>query len=336
MKLATLHNDTRDGALLVVSHDLSHAVKPFEISAHLPRTAQALMDRWSEYQSELEEVYAQLNRGELSSAFAVDPKQLHSLLPRAYAWIDGSAYINHIVLVRKARGAEPPATLKTDPLVYQGGSDTFLGPRADIPLADLSWGCDFEAEIAVVMDDTPQGVKPEEVGQYIRLVMLCNDVSLRNLIPGELAKSFGFFNSKPSSAFSPVAVTIDELGDHWRDGRLHLPLVTHLNGEKYGDPDAGPEMHFGFNEIIAHVCKSRRLSAGTIVGSGTVSNEDRSRGSSCLAEKRMIEKIDTGEFITPFLTYGDRVRIEMFNDNGASIFGAIEQEVVPFNKTSTP
>lgn len=329
MKLATLNTNTRDGALLVVSRDLKLAVKASAANAELPQTAQALMDEWATHEPALSVIYDQLNAGTQEGAFEVDPAQLHSVLPRAYAWIDGSAYINHIVLVRKARGAEPPATLKTDPLVYQGGSDTFLAPRENIELADLNWGCDFEAEIAVVMDDTPQGVSPDEVGQYVRLVMLCNDVSLRNLIPGELAKGFGFFTSKPSSAFSPVAVTPDELGEHWRGGRLYLPLVTHLNGELYGNPDAGPEMHFGFNEIIAHVCKSRSLSAGTIVGSGTVSNEDRSRGSSCLAEKRMIEKIDTGEFITPFLQYGDRVRIEMFDPEGASIFGAIEQEVVP-------
>ncbi len=323
MKLATRKNNTRDGELLVVSKDNQHAVLASEVAP----TLQAVMDDWSEKAPQLHEIYDALNAGERSDAFAVDVDSLHSPLPRAYAWIDGSAYINHIVLVRKARGAEPPATLRTDPLVYQGGSDTFLGPRDDIPLADTAWGCDFESEVAVVMDDTPQGVKPEDVGQYVRLVMLCNDVSLRNLIPGELAKSFGFFNSKPSSAFSPFAITPDELGDAWQEGRVHLPLITHLNDEKYGDPDAGPEMHFSFYEIIAHVCKTRSLSAGTIVGSGTISNEDRSRGSSCLAEKRMIEKIETGEFITPFMNYGDKVGIEMFNAAGESLFGRIEQTV---------
>ncbi|MGC6415489.1 MAG: fumarylacetoacetate hydrolase family protein [Bradymonadia bacterium] len=324
MKLATRKNNTRDGELLVVSRDNQTAVLASEVAP----TLQAVMDDWSANSAKLLAIYDALNAGERSDAFPVDVDTLHSPLPRAYAWIDGSAYINHIVLVRKARGAEPPATLKTDPLVYQGGSDTFLGPRDDIPLADTAWGCDFESEIAIVMDDTPQGVKAEDVGQYVRLVMLCNDVSLRNLIPGELAKGFGFFTSKPSSAFSPFAITPDELGDAWQDGRLHLPLITHLNGEKYGDPDAGPEMHFSFYEIVAHVCKTRSLSAGTIVGSGTISNEDRSRGSSCLAEKRMIEKIDTGAFITPFMNYGDNVAIEMFNAAGESLFGRIEQTVV--------
>ncbi len=329
MKLATLQNGTRDGQLMLVSTDMTLSCIPSEIDPSLPTTAQSLMDDWSSFAPKLEAMSQKLNQGQLQEAQAFDPKQAHSFLPRAYGWIDGSAYINHIVLVRKARGAQPPATLETDPLVYQGGSDTFLAPRADIPLASLEWGCDFESEIAVVLDDTPQGVSAEDVGQYVRLVMLCNDVSLRNLIPPELAKGFGFLTSKPSSAFSPCAVTPDELGEHWREGRLHLPLITHLNGEQFGDPDAGPEMHFSFFDIIAHICKTRSLAAGTIVGSGTISNKDRSRGSSCLAEKRMIEKIDTGEFSTPFLQYGDQVKIEMFNDKGKSIFGYIEQKVVP-------
>ena len=328
MKLATLNNGSRDGVLLLVSTDMGLAVEPNLVNPKLPKTAQGLMDQWSTYEAELLALNEDLNQGKLSQAFPFDPTKAHSFLPRAYGWIDGSAYINHIVLVRKARGAEPPATLETDPLVYQGGSDTFLAPRADIPLANPEWGCDFESEIAVVMDDTPQGVTADEVSKYVRLVMLCNDVSLRNLIPPELAKGFGFLTSKPSSAFSPCAVTPDELGAHWENGRLHLPLITHLNGEKFGDPDAGPEMHFSFYDIIAHICKSRSLGAGTIVGSGTISNKDRSRGSSCLAEKRMIEKIDTGVFSTPFLQYGDRVKIEMFTPEGHSIFGAIEQTVV--------
>ncbi|MGB0592575.1 MAG: fumarylacetoacetate hydrolase family protein [Myxococcota bacterium] len=325
MKLATRKNNTRDGELLVVSSDNTRAV----VAGSVAPTLQSLMDDWSTKAPEIAAIYRALSAGERDDAFDVDADTLHSPFPRAYAWIDGSAYINHIVLVRKARGAEPPATLRTDPLVYQGGSDTFLGPRDDIPLADTSWGCDFESEIAVVMDDTPQGVTPDQVEHYVRLVMLCNDVSLRNLIPGELAKGFGFFTSKPSSAFSPFAISPDELGDAWQGGRLHLPLITHLNGEKYGDPDAGPEMHFSFHEIVAHVCKTRSLSAGTIVGSGTISNVDRSRGSSCLAEKRMIEKIDTGEFTTPFLAHGDSVAIEMFNAAGESLFGRIAQTVVP-------
>lgn len=325
MKLATRKNGTRDGELLVVSSDNTRAVAVGSVAP----TLQALMDDWSTKVPHVQALAAALDAGECADAFDVDCSTLHSPLPRSYAWIDGSAYINHIVLVRKARGAAPPETLRTDPLVYQGGSDTFLGPRDDIPLANPDWGCDFESEIAVVLDDTPQGVRAEDVGQYIRLVMLCNDVSLRNLIPGELAKGFGFFGSKPSSAFSPFAVTPDELGDAWIDGRLHLPLITHLNGEKYGDPNAGPEMHFSFYDIIAHLCRTRSLSAGTIVGSGTVSNEDRARGSSCLAEQRMLEKIDTGAFITPFMKHGDHVAIEMFNAAGHSLFGRIEQTVVP-------
>ena len=326
MKLATRNNNTRDGELLVVSQDNTRAVLATAVAPHL----QAVMDNWSALAPKLEELYTRLNQGECNDSFNLRIEDLHSPLPRAYAWIDGSAYINHIVLVRKARGAKPPETLRTDPLVYQGGSDTFLTPTQDIPLVDFAYGCDFESEIALVMDDTPLGVKAEDVHQYVRLVMLCNDVSLRGLIPGELAKGFGFFTSKPSSAFSPLAVTPMELGESWQNGRLHLPLITHYNGEKYGDPNAGPEMHFSFYEIIAHVCKTRALSAGTIVGSGTISNEDRARGSSCLAEKRMIEKIDTGEFVTPFMKPGDTVSIEMFQ-NGKSIFGRIEQKVVQHN-----
>jgi fumarylacetoacetate (FAA) hydrolase len=248
-------------------------------------------------------------------------------LPRAYAWLDGSAYINHVILVRKARGAEPPATLETDPLMYQGGSDIFLRPRQDIPLADPAWGLDFESEVAVIVDDTPMGVSVEEAAGHIRLLMLCNDVSLRNLIPAELAKSFGFLQSKPSSAFSPMAITPDELGDSWRDTRVHLPLDSHLNGAWYGSPEAGPEMHFNFAQLIAHAAKTRPLAAGSIIGSGTVSNKDRSKGSSCLAEKRMIEKIDSGEFRTPFMAAGDRIQIEM-KKNGESLFGMIDQKVV--------
>lgn len=325
MKLATRKNGTRDGELLVVSSDNTRAVAVGSVAP----TLQSLMDDWATKVPHVQALAAALDAGECADAFDVDCSTLHSPLPRSYAWIDGSAYINHIVLVRKARGAAPPETLRTDPLVYQGGSDTFLGPRDDIPLANPDWGCDFESEIAVILDDTPQGVRAEDVHKYIRLVMLCNDVSLRNLIPGELAKGFGFFGSKPSSAFSPFAVTPDELGDAWIDGRLHLPLITHLNGEKYGDPNAGPEMHFSFYDIIAHLCRTRSLSAGTIVGSGTVSNEDRARGSSCLAEQRMLEKIDTGAFITPFMKHGDHVAIEMFNAAGHSLFGRIEQTVVP-------
>jgi fumarylacetoacetate (FAA) hydrolase len=326
MKLATRKDGTRDGQLLVVSRDNRRAV----VAAQVAPTLQALMDHWARLEPAARELFERLEAGQADGAFDLDPTQLASPLPRAYAWIDGSAYINHIILVRKARGAEPPETLRTDPLVYQGGSDTFLAPTDDIPLADLDWGCDFESEIAVITDDVPQGTPRERAGEHIKLLMLCNDVSLRNLIPPELAKGFGFFVSKPSSAFSPLAITPDELGGAWRGGRVHLPLITHLNGDKYGDPDAGPEMHFSFLDLIAHVTRSRALGAGAIVGSGTISNADRSRGSSCLAEKRMIEKIDSGAFVTPFLTYGDRVAIEMFGEDGQSLFGRIDQTVVPF------
>jgi fumarylacetoacetate (FAA) hydrolase len=322
MKFATRKNGTRDGELLIVSSDNKRAV----LATSIAPTLQGLLDNWDALIGDAKHLSEALNAGEHAEAFDVVQSELSSPLPRSYAWIDGSAYINHIVLVRKARNAEPPATLETDPLVYQGGSDTFLGPREDIPVADLSWGVDFESEIAVITGDTPRGTVASEAAQHVRLYMICNDVSLRNLIPPELAKSFGFFCSKPSSAFSPFAITPDELGDSLVDGRVHLPLETNLNDEFYGNPDAGPEMHFSFHQLIEHITKTRGLSAGTIVGSGTVSNVDISRGSSCLAEKRMLEKIKTGEFITPFMQYGDKVTIEMFKD-GQSLFGRIEQTV---------
>ena len=249
---------------------------------------------------------------------------------RAYQWADGSAYVNHVELVRKARGAEMPESFWTDPLVYQGGSDSFIAPRADIPLASEDWGIDFESEIAVVTDDVPMGVSAENAASHIKLLMLVNDVSLRNLIPAELAKGFGFFQSKPSSSFSPVAITPDELGDKWQDTRVHLPLITHLNNELFGKPNAGVDMTFNFAELIAHVTKTRPLGAGAIIGSGTISNYDRSAGSSCLAEKRMLEVIAEGKAVTPFMGFGDRVRIEMLDDAGHSIFGTIDQQVVEY------
>ncbi len=244
---------------------------------------------------------------------------------------DGSAYVNHVELVRKARGAEMPATFWTDPLVYQGGSDSFIAPTADIPLASEEWGIDFESEIAVVTDDVPMGVKTEAAEKHIKLLMLVNDVSLRNLIPGELAKGFGFFQSKPSSSFSPVAITPDELGESWADSRVHLPLITHLNGELFGQPNAGVDMTFNFSELVAHVAKTRPLGAGAIIGSGTISNYDRSAGSSCLAEKRMLETIADGQPETSFMGFGNTVRIEMLDHEGNSIFGAIDQKVVQYH-----
>ena len=323
MKLGTIKNSTRDGQLVVVSKAGDSFVEVSNIAPNL----QQVLDNWDDLAPKLDNVYQDLNAGKLVGN-PVKLSQFLAPLPRAYEWIDGSAYINHIVLVRKARGAQPPETLRTDPLVYQGGSGVLLGPTADINLDNEDWGCDFESEVCVVLGDTPQGVAAGEAGKYIRLVGILNDVSLRNLIPGELAKGFGFFTSKPSSAFAPFFVTPDELGDHWQEGRVHLPLVTHYKGEKYGDPDAGPEMHFSFHDLIQHVTKTRSYTAGTIIGSGTVSNEDRARGSSCLAEKRMIEKIDNGSFETPFMKAGDTISIEMFDDEGKSIFGKIDQKVV--------
>jgi fumarylacetoacetate (FAA) hydrolase len=289
-------------------------------------TLQEALDEWEEARPALEEKYERLNDGDIDGE-PVDYAKLDAPLPRAYEWVDGSAYINHIVLVRKARGAEPPETLETDPLIYQGGSGDFLGPREDIPLYDEEWGLDFEGEVCVVLGDTPQGTTAEEAGDYVRLLTLCNDITYRNIIPDEIAKSFGFFQSKPATAFAPFVVTPDEVGDAWKDGRLHHRLRTSYNDELFGDPEAGPEMHFSFFDLIEHMTKTRAFTAGTILGSGTVSNEDRDRGSSCLAEQRMIEKIDTGEFQTPFMEDGDTVEIEMLDDDGHNIFGTIAQEV---------
>lgn len=326
MKLATLKDGTRDGKLVVVSRDNQTYADATDIAP----TMQAALDRWEETASKLQQRAKDLDAGTKVTG-KVDVKALAAPLPRAYEWVDGSAYINHIVLVRKARGAEPPATLRTDPLVYQGGSGVMISATDPIRLKDVAWGCDFESEVAVILGDTPQGTTKGEAHKYVRLVMLCNDVSLRNLIPAELEKGFGFFQSKPASAYSPFAVTPDELGPAWKEGRVHLPLVTHLNGKKFGDPEAGTEMHFSFYELIEHICKTRSYTAGTILGSGTVSNEDRRRGSSCLQELRMIEKIDTGTMTTPFLKPGDRVEIEMHDAKGQSIFGKIDQQVVPFS-----
>ena len=323
MKFATLRDGTRDGQLVVVSRDN----KRWIAAPSICKTLQAALDDWDAVAPALEVLYRDLNNN-VAKGEPFDSKKALSPLPRAYEWVDGSAYINHIALVRKARGAELPKTLRTDPLVYQGGSGTFLAPNQDIPLADESWGLDFESEVCVVLGDTPPATKAGDAAKYVRLVMICNDVSLRNLIPGELEKGFGFFTSKPSTAFSPIAVTPDELGESWRDGRVHLPLHTWYNGKLFGDPNAGPEMFFSFSELIQHITKTRAYTAGTILGSGTVSNEDRARGSSCLAERRMIEQIDDGKITTPFMKPGDRVAIEMFDKNGASIFGRIDQKVI--------
>nr|WP_298113663.1 fumarylacetoacetate hydrolase family protein [uncultured Pseudomonas sp.] len=327
MKLASL-NQGRDGVLLVVSRDLRHAVKVPQIAA----TLQAALDDWQIKRSHLEAMYQRLNDGLCEDAFVFDQADCHSPLPRAYHWADGSAYVNHVELVRKARGAEIPESFWHDPLMYQGGADSFIPPHAPIQMADEAWGIDLEAEIAVITDDVPMGATPAEAAGHIQLLMLVNDVSLRNLIPGELAKGFGFYQSKPSSSFSPVAITPDELGDAWRDGKVHRPLVSHINDALFGQPDAGVDMTFNFPTLVAHAAKTRPLGSGTIIGSGTVSNYDRSAGSSCLAEKRMLEVIAEGEAKTPFLKFGDRVRIEMFDEAGHSLFGAIDQVVERYER----
>ncbi|RYV02482.1 2-keto-4-pentenoate hydratase [Shewanella sp. OPT22] len=326
MKLATYENGRRDGQLMLVSRDLSKAV---EVPA-IAQTMQQLMDSWDLLQPQLQELYEALNEGQMDNAVDFDESKCHSPLPRAYQWADGSAYVNHVELVRKARGAEMPETFWTNPLVYQGGSDSFIAPKADIELGSEEWGIDFESEIAVITDDVPMGVSSDNAVKHIKLLMLVNDVSLRNLIPGELAKGFGFFQSKPSSSFSPVAITPDELGDKWDDAKVHLPLITHLNGELFGKPNAGVDMTFNFAQLVAHVAKSRPMGAGAIVGSGTISNYDRSAGSSCLAEKRMLETIADGKPTTSFMKFGDKVRIEMNDEQGNSIFGTIDQTVVEY------
>lgn len=323
MKLGTLRDGSRDGKLVVVRRDNAVYAPADGIAPNL----QAALDGWDDVAPRLEALAADLEAGRVDG-LPVEPDRFHAPLPRAYEWVDGSAFLNHVILVRKARGAEPPPTLREDPLVYQGGSGHFLGPTEDIPLADPEWGLDFESEVAVILGDTPQGTTAADAHRYVRLLVLVNDVTLRNLIPAELAKGFGFFQSKPATAFGPFAITPDELGDAWRDGRVHLPLRTIYNGRLVGDPDAGPEMHFSFFDLIEHICKTRSFTAGTILGSGTVSNEDRARGISCLAERRMIEIIETGAPQTPFMRPGDTVEIEMLDGRGRSLFGRISQKVV--------
>lgn len=332
MKLASLRHG-RDGKLVVVSDDLAWFA---EAGREVP-TLQAALDDWTHAEPRLRAISEQLNAGAILRE-RFHEREAASPLPRAYQWADGSAYVNHVELVRKARGAKMPETFWTDPLMYQGGSDAFLGPRDAIPLKDESWGCDCEAEVAVIVDDVEMGISAEAARERIRLVMIVNDVSLRGLIPAELEKGFGFFQSKPSSAFSPVAVTPDALGDAWREGKLHLPMHVVLNGKPFGCADAGVDMTFDFGALIAHAAKTRDLVAGTIIGSGTVSNRgpdggagkpvrEGGRGYSCIAEQRMIETINSGKPITPFLKHGDRVEIEMRDAKGRSIFGRIDQVV---------
>jgi len=333
VKLATRADGTRDGELVVVSRDLARCVAVPEIA----RTLQGALDDWMASAPALEAIATELDAGRLPDADPFEWKHAMAPLPRAYQWADGSAYVNHVELVRRARGATMPPEFWTDPLMYQGASDRMLGPCEDIVQADEAWGIDFEAEVAVITDDVPMGAQAAQAARAIRLVMLANDVSLRNLIPAELGKGFGFVQSKPASAFSPCAVTPDELGDAWRDGKVHLPLVSHLNGALFGRPNAGVDMTFAFPVLIAHVAKTRSLVAGSIVGSGTVSNKEdggpgrpAARGGvgySCIAEQRTVETILEGKPVTPFLRFGDRVRIEMLDHAGRTIFGAIDQVV---------
>ncbi len=325
MKLATYKDGTRDGQLVVVSRDLGSA----HYASTVARTLQQVLDDWNFLSPQLEDIAASLNDGQARHAFAFEPGRCMAPLPRAFQWADGSAFINHVELVRRARNAEMPATFRTDPLMYQGGSDDFLGPRDDIVAASEDWGIDFEAEVAVVTGDVGMGTSADEALESIRLVMLANDVSLRMLIPAELAKGFGFFQSKPATAFSPVAVTPDELGPAWHGGRLHLDLESTWNGQRAGLCNAGEEMTFHFGQLIAHLCKTRNARAGSIFGSGTVSNKDWSHGYSCIAEKRAIETIETGSPQTAFMRFGDTIRIEMKAVDGRSIFGAIDQKVTP-------
>ena len=333
MKLATLKKGGRDGTLVVVNRALTH----YRAVPAIARTLQAALDDWDNCEPQLRQVYEALNSQAFANAEVFDPLQCHSPLPRAYQWADGSAYVNHVELVRRARGAELPPEFWTDPLMYQGGSDSFAAPHDPICALSEDWGIDLEAEVAVITGDVKMGVNADQCAPAIRLLMLVNDVSLRNLIPAELAKGFGFFQSKPASAFSPVAITPDELGADWRDGRVHRPLTVHLNGQMFGKPDAGSDMVFNFPHLLAHVTKTREMRAGSIIGSGTVSNKQGGlHGSSianggvgycCLAEVRMYETIESGKPQTSYLKFGDTVRIEMLDRDGRSLFGAIEQQV---------
>jgi fumarylacetoacetate (FAA) hydrolase len=327
VKLASLKNGGRDGTLVVVSRDLSRAAR----TAAAP-TLQAALDDWDRCRPQLQALAEALESGTAEDAFDLSVDDLAAPLPRAYQFLDGSAYLAHVERVRRARGAEMPPSFLTDPLMYQAVSDGFLPPVGTIPVASEEYGIDFESEVCVVTSDVPMGVSAAEAGAYVQLVCLVNDVSLRNLIPAELAKGFGFLHSKPRSALSPVMVTPDELGDAWHDGKVHLPLVTMLNGERFGAPEAGVDMQFSFFELIAHAAKTRPLAAGTIIGSGTVANQDESLGASCMAEKRMLEIIRDGKPTTPFLSFGARVRVEMFDHAGDSIFGAIEHVYEPYRR----
>lgn len=326
MKLASLKNG-RDGKLVVVSRNLKRATT---VPPELPQTMQGALDNWREVEPVLQELYQDLEAGNLSGAFDFDPATADAPLPRSYHWADGSAYVTHVELVRKARGAELPESFWTDPLMYMGASDAFIGPRDDILAESEDWGIDFESEVVVITDDVPAGIKPQQAGEHIKLIALVNDISLRNLIPAELAKQFGFYQSKPWTSFTPVAVTPDELGEAWDGEKLHLPLHSILNGNKIGSPNAGVDMTFSFTQLISHAAKTRDLMAGTVIGSGTVSNKGSKDGSSCLAEVRCLETIADGKPTTPFMRFGDRIVMEMFDEGGDSIFGKIDQVVTQY------
>jgi fumarylacetoacetate (FAA) hydrolase len=324
MKLASLRGGGRDGQLVIVDRALERCVAVPDIAP----TLQAALDRWAETEPALRAAAAQLEAGESTRARRFDPHGCMAPLPRAYQWLDGSAYLHHVELVRRARGAEMPISFLTDPLMYQGGSDALLGPRDEATFVSEEHGIDLEAEVAVITDDVPLGTSANAAARHVKLIVLVNDWSLRNLIPAELAKGFGFLQSKPATAFSGIAATPDELGEAWRDGKVHLPLLSSINGTLLGRPDAGTDMNFSFYELIAHAARTRELAAGTIIGSGTVSNRDATSGSSCLAERRTLEVLEYGSARTPFLKFGERVHIEMLSQSGESIFGALDQPVV--------
>ncbi|MGG5577863.1 fumarylacetoacetate hydrolase family protein [Myroides sp. C15-4] len=328
MKLASINNGTRDGQLVVVTKDLTKAVAVSEIAI----TMQEALDQWETKEALLKEVYEKLNAGKLSNTIDFTTAKVMAPIPRAYHWADGSAYVTHVELVRKARNAELPASFWTDPLMYMGASDAFIGATDDIEIEDAAWGIDFESEVAVITDDVPPGVSAAEALKHIKLITILNDVSLRNLIPAELGKQFGFYQSKPWTAFAPVVVTPDELAGDWKEGKLHLPLHSTLNGTLVGSPNAGVDMTFNFGQLVAHAAKTRSLMAGTVIGSGTVANQGSPTGSSCLAEVRCLETIKDGKPSTPFMQFGDRIEIEMMDKEGKSIFGRINQVVKEYKK----
>ena len=326
MKLGSLKEGGRDGTLIVVNRDLTRGVRATTVAP----TLQKAFDDWATNSPKLRALAEQLEDDKAVGSFELDTAALAAPLPRAYQWADGSAYVVHVELVRKARGVEMPPSFWADPLMYQGGSDSFIGPNDEIEMADEAWGIDFEGEIGVMVDDVPMGISPEAARKHIKLVTILNDVSLRNVIVGELAKGFGFFHGKPATAFAPVAVTPDELGDDWNGARLDRPLISTLNGKEFGHPNAATDLTFDFGQLIAHAARTRHLEAGTIVGSGTVANRDAAVGCSCIAERRVRETIEGGKPVTPFMSFGDHIRIEMFDRAGKSIFGAIDQKVVRY------